>query len=95
MERYWKGEIVPGMVTKLKTFAAVIGSPFKTNPLLEQYSSGLRLHERQNKRERESKKDTMLHTVVPLELVQVKDLQQRRSSRMMLGEIRHWNEMLT
>ena len=46
-------------------------------------------------RERESKKDTMLHTVVPLELVQVKDLQQRRSSRMMLGEIRHWNEMLT
>ena len=29
MERYWKGEIVPGMVTKLKTFAAVIGSPLK------------------------------------------------------------------
>ena len=57
MERYWKGEIVPGMVTKLKTFAAVIGSPFKTNPILEQYCSGLRLHERQNKRETQRSKE--------------------------------------
>ena len=40
-------------------------------------------------------KDTMLKAVVLSEPVQMKDLQQRRSSRMMLGELRHWNEMLT
>ena len=40
-------------------------------------------------------KDTMLKAVVLSEPVQMKDLQQRESSRMMLGEIRHWNEMLT
>ena len=40
-------------------------------------------------------KDPMLKAVVLSEPVQMKDLQQRRSSHMMLGELRHWNEMLT